>query len=101
MRYIWREVASGFFMPEDDDSVRVSHEQRTVRLLARPLAGTADRSMARDLRHVASLDPDRRQDSSGARALAESFLARRPLCHDIRPDDLPDPRWHAHVPDRL
>ena len=59
------------------------------------------RRLARHLRDAASVDPDRRQDPAGALALAESFLARRALCHRARPDHLADPRRHQDLPDRL
>src|SRR6266851_3804839 len=36
-----------------------------------------------------------------ARALAESFLARRAVRHRARTDHLADPRWDADLPDRF
>ena len=52
-------------------------------------------------RHAASVDAGGRQDPPRAHALAQSFLARRALCHRARADHLADPGRRAHVPDRF
>ncbi len=64
------------------------------------MAGIADRRLARDLRNAAPLHPDHRQDSSGAHAMAEPFLARHALCHRARADHLADTRRHSQLSDR-
>src|SRR3979411_1517103 len=73
----------------------VTHEQRT----RGAVAGIADRSVARDLCDVASLDPDYRQDPSRARPLAAPRLAPRALCHRARADDLADTRRRQDISD--
>ena len=66
-----------------------------------PVAGIADRGVARHLCDAAALDPDRRQDPADQIALAQSFLACDALCHAARIDDVAGARRHADVPDRF
>ena len=73
----------------------------TIRTAERWPALPYPTSVEADLRDVASVDPDRRQDTPDARTVAQPLLARPALCDRTRPDHLADAHRKPGVPDRF
>src|SRR5262245_7218792 len=65
------------------------------------LAEPALHRVAGDLRDVAHVDSDRRQDTARESADDQSLVADAPVRHLARPYDLADPLRRAHVPGRF
>src|SRR5438552_10210698 len=78
-----------------------SQEGRADAIGSLELAAASLRRLAGQLRHVAPMDADRRQNPPRLGGAGQSLVARAALCHVARPDDLADPLSRSDIPDRL